>query len=65
MKLFFKNTMKDIIKTEEDEKHHGKFIICSYCEKDINSNRVRDHCHLKGKNRSPAYEKWNTIVEQK
>ena len=50
MAFYFKNTKKDIIMTEEDE-DFKKNDICRYCAKNIESGKVRDHCHLTGKYR--------------
>ena len=44
-----KNTTKDIIMTEKDEEDYRKNNICRFCEKNIESDEVRDHCHLTGK----------------
>ena len=65
MAFGFKNTKKDIIMTEEDEKKHRKNNICQVCDKNIESDKVRDHCHLTGKYRGPAHETCNTNVTQK
>ena len=62
--LYFKNNKKDIIKTEEDEEDFSNNIICQFCEKNIESDKVRDHCHLTGKNRGPAHSKCNINVSQ-
>ena len=36
--------------------------ICRFCEKNIESDKVRDHCHLTSKYRGPAHSKSNIIV---
>ena len=46
MAFYFKNTNKDIIMTEEDEEDNGNDNICRFCEKNIESDKVRDHCHI-------------------
>ena len=61
----FKNTNKDITMTQEDEKNFKKKIVCRFGEKTIERDKVRDHCHLTGKNRGPAQSKCNTNVTQK
>ena len=39
---------------------------CQFCEKNIESNKVRDnHCHLTAKYKGPAYRKNHIIVPQK
>ena len=60
----FKNTNKDSIMMDEDEEDFDKNNICRFCEKFIESDRVRDHCHLTGKYRGPAYSKCNINVTQ-
>ena len=45
--------------TEEDDEDHRNNNICSLCEKKIESDKVRDHCHLAGKNTGPAH---NTCI---
>ena len=64
MAFYFENTKKNIIVTQEDEKDYEKNIICRFCEIHIESERVRDHCHLTGKNRGPAHSKCNINVTQ-
>ena len=39
--------------------------FCRFCEKNIESDKVRDHCHLTGKNRGPAHSICNFIETQK
>ena len=65
MAFYFKNTKKDIIMTEEDEEDFKNDNICRFCEKNIESDKVRDHCHLTGKYRGPAHSKCNINVTQK
>ena len=65
MAFSFKKTKKDIIMTEEDEEHYKNNNICRFCEKNIESDKVRDHCHLTRKNRGPAHSKCNNNVTQK
>ena len=48
MAFYFKNTKKDIIMTEEGEEDYRKKTV-DFVEKNIKSNKVRDHCHLTGK----------------
>ena len=64
MTFYFKNTKKVIIMTEEDEKDCRNNITCRFCEKEILSDKVRDHCHLTSKYRSPAHSKCNINVSQ-
>ena len=49
MTFYFKNTNTDIIMTEEDEEDFSNKNICQFCEKkNIESDKIRDHCHLTG-----------------
>ena len=65
MALYFKNTNKDIIMTKENEEDFRNDNICRFCEKIIESDKVRDHCHLTGKYRGPAHNTCNINVTQK
>ena len=49
---------------EEDEEDFRNNNICRFCEKNIESDKVRDHCHLTRKNRVPAHSKCNINVTQ-
>ena len=64
MAVYFKNTKKDITMTEENEEDFEKDKICRFYEKEILSDKVRDHRHLTGKNRGPAHSKCNNNVTQ-
>ena len=64
MAVFFKNTKKDIIMTEEDVEDYGIDNICRFCETDIEYDKNRDHCHLTDKYRGPAHSKCNKNVTQ-
>ena len=64
MAFYFKNTKKDIIMREEDEEDFINNNICRFCEKNIESDKIRDHCHLTGEYRGPAHNKCITIVTQ-
>ena len=48
--------------TEEDEENVKNNDLCRFCEKNIKSDKVRDHCHLTGKYRGPAHKKCNFNV---
>ena len=57
MTFFLKNTNKDINMTEEDEEDYRNNNICRFCDKNFESDKVRNHCHLTGKYRGPAHNK--------
>ena len=65
MIFFYKDTKKDIIMTDENEELYSNTNICQFCEKKSESDKVRDHCHLTGKNRGPAHSKNIINVTQK
>ena len=65
MAFYFKNTKKDINMTDEDEEDYRNNNICRFCERFIESDKIRDHCHLTGKYRGPAHSKCNINVTQK
>ena len=64
MAFYFKNTKKDIIMTQEDKEDFDNNNICRFCEKEILSDKVRDHCHLTGKYRCAAHNICNINVSQ-
>ena len=64
MAFYFKNTKKHIIMTQEDEEDFKNNNICRFCEKELISDKVRDHCHLTSKNRGLAQSKCNINVIQ-
>ena len=65
MNFWFKNTNEDIITTEEDKQDFENDNICRYCEKYIETDKVRDHCHLTSNYRGPAHIECNFQVKQK
>ena len=50
--------------TRENEIYRSKHN-CRFCENEILSDKVTDHCHLTGKYRVPAHSKCNINVTQK
>ena len=65
MAFYFENTKKDIILTQEDKEDFDNEHICRFCEKEIFSDKVRDHCHLTGKYRGPPHNTCIINVKQK
>ena len=65
MTFYFKNTNKDIVMTDNDNEDDENNNICRFCEKEILSDKVRDHCHLTGSYRGPAHNTCNINVTQK
>ena len=61
----FKSTKKNIIMTEKDEEEYRNIKKCRFCEKNIDCDKIRDHCHLTGNYRGPAHSKCNITVTQK
>ena len=64
MAFFFKNTKKSIIMTEKYEEDYNNNNICRFCKKNIETDKVKDHCHLTGKYRVAAHSKCNINVNQ-
>ena len=64
MAFYFKNTEHDIIKTQKDKEDFENNNIFRFCVKKIESDKVRDHCHLTGKYRGPADSKCKITVTQ-
>ena len=65
MAFYFKNTKKEINMTDEDEEDYRNNNICRFCEKNIECDKVRDHCHLTSRYRGSAHSKYNINVTQK
>ena len=65
MSFYFQNSKKDLIMTEDDEEDFSNNNICLFSGKNIESDEVRDHCHLTSKYRGPAHNKCNINVTQK
>ena len=46
---------KDMVFTGDDEKRHRSTKNCHICDKLLNGDKVRDHCHITGKYIGPAH----------
>ena len=64
MVFYLKDTKKGIIMTAKNEEEYRNHNICRFCEKYIDSDKVRDHCYLTGKYRDPAHINCNINVTQ-
>ena len=64
MTFYFKNSKKDNIMTRKDEEDYRNSNNCRFCEKNIESDKVKDHCPLTGDYRGPAHSKCNINVTQ-
>jgi len=51
------DTMKPLSPTQQD--HHNTCNTCRFCNQQIKTNKVRDHCHYTGNYRGPAHEECN------
>ena len=60
MKKYFN---KNLIMSAEEEEQFEKSEICWICNKIIEDNKVRDHCHITGKYRGAAH--WNFNINLK
>ena len=63
--FFFENTIKVNIVTQEDKEGFDNNNFCRFCENEILSDEVRDHCHLTNIYRGPAHSNRNNNVTQK
>ena len=58
-----KHFNKNLIMSAEEEEQFEKSEICWICNKLIDDNKVRDHCHITGKYRGAAH--WNCNINLK
>ena len=65
MALFFKNTNKDFVMTEEDDEIYRNNNTCRLCWKNIESYKCRDHCQLTSIYRGAAHGKSKLNATQK
>ena len=45
--------------TIDDEEIYNNSHICSICKQELNTDKVKDHCHVTGKFRCAAHNKCN------
>ena len=45
--------------TNEDEEIYNNSHICWICKQELNTDKVKDHCHVTGKFRGAAHNKCN------
>ena len=64
MAFYFRSTNKDIIMTQEDEEKYRNDNVCRFCEKNIENDIIRDHCHLTGRYRGPPHNTCDINVTQ-
>ena len=50
--------------TAEDEKQYRSKTYCRFCGRNIEFDKVRDHCHLTGKSKGPAHHSCEIKVTQ-
>ena len=50
---------KRLIMTNEDEEIYNNLHICWICKEKLNTDKIRDHCHVTGKFRGAAHNKCN------
>ena len=50
---------KKLIMTNEDKEIYNNSQICWICKKELNTEKVRDHCHVTSKFRGAAHNKCN------
>ena len=58
-----KHFNKNLIMSLEEEEQFEKAEICWICNKLIENDKVRDHCHITGKYRGAAH--WNCNINMK
>ena len=50
---------KRLLMTSEDEEIYNNSDICWICKQELNTDNVKDHCHVTGKLRDAAHNKCN------
>ena len=60
-----KKSNKKIEMTEKEQENFNIATECYICKKELNNDKVRDHCHLTGKYRGPAHNNCNLNLKDK
>ena len=50
---------KRLIMTSEDEQKQNDSKICWICKQELNTDKMKDHCHVTDKFRGAAYDNCN------
>ena len=50
---------KELIITTQDEEIYNNWQICWICNEELNTDKVRDHCHITGKFRGHTHKQCN------
>ena len=53
-RVIYQHFNKDLTMTNKDEEIYNNLQICWICREDLNTDKVRDHCHITGKLRGAA-----------
>ena len=64
MPFYFEITKKGIVIKQKDDEDFKNDKNYRFCEKNIESDKARDHCHLTSNYREPAHSKCNINVTQ-
>ena len=54
---------KELIMTTQDEEIYNNSQICWICNEELNTHKVRDHCHITGKFREAAHDQCNIEIK--
>ena len=57
--VIYQHFNKKLIMTNEDEEIYENSHTCWICKQELNTDKVRDHCHVTGKFRGAAHNKCN------